>query len=91
MHEFMTMIGIIGSCGGPLMYFLYERGFIRTSDYRFFATNGIAAAMVMIAAAYEFDGGDLGVISQEFCWATISAAGLYRIMRARQNIRKEGF
>ena len=81
MDALMTLLGVFGSCGGTLMYFLYERNFISSSDPKFYIVNGVAAFFVLVACAYKFDGGDIGAIAQEACWMIISGSGVVRLLQ----------
>lgn len=91
MDGIFTIIGVVGSILCILMYLLLERGMARGSDIWYYAVNGIGALMILVAAMYDFDGGDLGAVTQELCWVMISGMGIYRLIKAKQKIRKEGF
>ena len=91
MDSVFTIIGVLGSICCILAYFLLERGYARGSDIWYYALNGIGALMVLIACMYSFDGGDLGAVTQELCWVMISGMGIYRLVRAKQKIKKDNF
>lgn len=91
MDGVFTIIGVAGSILCILMYFLLERGKAKASDNWYYAINGLGALMILMACMYDFDGGDLGAVTQELCWVMISGMGVYRIIRARKKERKEGF
>lgn len=91
MDSVFTIIGVLGSICCILAYFLLERGYAKGSDIWYYALNGVGAAMVLAACMYDFDGGDLGAVTQEMCWVMISGMGIYRLVKAKQKIKKENF
>lgn len=91
MDAIFTIIGVLGSILCILAYFLLERGYAKGSDIWYYVMNGLGALLVLIGAMYSFDGGDLGAVTQELCWVMISGMGVYRLIRAKQKMRSEGF
>lgn len=91
MDAVFTIIGVLGSIMCILMYFLLDKGIAKGSDIWYYAINGTGAILILIGCMGQFDGGDLGAITQELCWAMISFMGIYRLIRAKRKERKEGF
>jgi hypothetical protein len=91
MDAFFTILGVAGSVLCILMYFLLERGKARASDIWYYACNGLGAFLILLAAMRDFDGGDLGAITQELCWVTISGIGVWKLVKQRRKNRNEGF
>ena len=91
MESLFTIIGVVGSIFCILMYFLLERGYAKSTDIWYYAFNGLGAVMILIGAMYSFDGGDLGAVTQELCWAAISFMGVWRMYKLRQTKKKETF
>ena len=91
MDAVFTIIGVVGSIMCILMYFCLERGIAKGSDIWYYAINGLGAVLILVGCMGEFDGGDLGAVTQELCWAMISFMGIYRLTRAKRKDRKEGF
>ncbi len=91
MDAVFTIIGVVGSIMCILMYFMLERGLAKGSDIWYYAINGIGALLILIGCMANFDGGDLGAITQELCWAMISGMGIFRLIRAKKKERNEGF
>lgn len=80
-----TILGGLGAVLCILMYFLLERGYAKSSDIWYYSFNGLGAVLVLIAALYNFDGGDLGAVTQELCWAMISCIGIFKLIRQDKN------
>jgi hypothetical protein len=91
MDSLFTIIGVLGSICCILAYFLLERGYAKGSDIWYYALNGIGAGLVLIGAMYDFDGGDLGAVTQEVCWVMISGTGVYKLIKQRKTQRKDSF
>lgn len=91
MVEIFTIVGVVGSILCLLTYFLMERGLIKSSNPWYYVMNGSGALLILIACISQFDGGDLGAITQNLCWVMVSAMGVYRIIRAKRKERSEGF
>lgn len=68
-----------------LAYFLLERGRLSADGMNYYAINGIGALLVLAAALYRYDSGDLGVAIQELCWITVSLMGISKVMKKRVN------
>jgi len=91
MESIFTILGVAGSVLCILMYFLLERGYAKSTDIWYYACNGIGALLILAGAMYSFDGGDLGAVTQEVCWAGISFIGVYRMIKNKQAQKKEMF
>ncbi len=91
MDGIFTIIGVLGSIMCILMYFLLERGYAKPTDIWYYAINGTGALLILIACMADFDGGDLGAVTQELCWVAISFMGVYKMVQAKRRDRKEGF
>ena len=91
MDGLFTIIGVAGSILCILMYFMLERGQARASDIWYYALNGLGAAMVIIGVMYNFDGGDLGAVTQGLCWVLISGIGVYKLIKKKKAEKREYF
>ena len=91
MDGIYTILGVVGSICCILAYFLLERGYAKGSDIWYYALNGVGALMVLIGCMADFDGGDLGAVTQELCWVMISGMGVYRLVKNKQKQKKEQF
>lgn len=81
MDTIFLIMGLTGSFCCVLMYFLLEQGKIDPKGMKFYGINGLGAFLILIAAAHEFDMGDMGSISLEFIWVVISLMGMWKARR----------
>ncbi len=79
MDAILSILGVLGAVACVGAYFLLERGVFRADGMAYYAANGVGAVLILIAALYEFDGGDMGVVVQEICWITVSAMGMWKV------------
>lgn len=87
MPALMTVLGIAGAALIVLMYALLERKKIPADSARYFAINGLGAALVLISLAYDFDSADLGGVVLEACWIVISGMGIWKALRMKDKIK----
>lgn len=83
MDLLFTLFGVLGSVCCVSAYFLQEQEKISAEQPIYYILNGAGASLVLIGAIYSFDGGDLGAILQELCWAAISAMGLRKVLKGK--------
>lgn len=81
---FVTMTGTVGGVLCILSYFLLERGKLSGEHATYYVLNGVGAVLVLVAVLYSFDGGDIGAIVQELCWAIISLMGVVKVLKGRK-------
>jgi hypothetical protein len=86
MDFLFTIFGVLGSVCCVGAYFLLEQGKLSAEKPTYYILNGLGASLVLIGALYSFDGGDLGAVIQELCWVAISAMGLFKILKVKQNV-----
>ncbi len=73
---FFSLLGIVGASACVIMFFVLERQILSSRSPVFYLVNGTGAFMVLVSAAWSYDGGDTGAIIQESCWCLISLIGL---------------
>jgi hypothetical protein len=83
METLFSIAGIIGAGMCVLAYFLLERGKLSADGMNYYMMNGIGAVLILAAAFYEYDNGDLGVAVQELCWIGVSLMGITKVMKKR--------
>ncbi len=79
----MSVLGVVGAALCVLAYFLLEREKVSAEGYVYYAMNGVGATLVLLAAFWSYDNGDLGVIIQELFWVAISAMGILKGLSKR--------
>lgn len=83
--SFVFMIaGLAGSFLCLLMFFMLEQEKIDSKGMTFYSLNGLGAFLVLVAAARDFDSGDLGTISLELIWTLISLMGVWKAYRRKR-------
>lgn len=86
METIFSIAGVIGAGMCVLAYFLLERGRLSADGTHYYIINGVGAALILAAAFYEYDNGDLGVAVQELCWIAVSLTGITKVLRKRGGI-----
>ncbi|HQX26996.1 MAG TPA: hypothetical protein PKX38_03555 [Alphaproteobacteria bacterium] len=86
METLFSIAGIIGAGMCILAYFLLERGRLSADGMNYYAINGIGALLVLAAALYRYDSGDLGVAIQELCWIAVSLMGISKVYKAKRGV-----
>lgn len=79
-----SVMGILGATACVVMFFVLERQIVSSTSPVFYLVNGVGAFMVLVSAAWQFDGGDAGAIVQESCWSAISLSGLVASLKKRK-------
>lgn len=75
MDAAVSSLGIIGAALCVGVYVLVSAGKISATRPAFYAANGAGSLLVLLAAAFSFDPGDLGALFQEIVWVFVSAFG----------------
>jgi hypothetical protein len=83
METIFSILGVIGAGTCILAYFLLERGKLSADGMNYYVLNGIGALLVLIAAFYSYDNGDLGVAVQELCWIAVSLMGISKVLKKK--------
>ncbi|MGB4106832.1 MAG: hypothetical protein WBK55_03450 [Alphaproteobacteria bacterium] len=83
METIFSIAGVIGAGMCVLTYFLLERGKLSADGMNYYVINGLGAALILVAAFYEYDNGDLGVAVQELCWIAVSLMGIAKVYKEK--------
>lgn len=83
METLFSIAGVIGAGMCVLAYFLLERGRLSADGMDYYLINGVGAALILAAAFYEYDNGDLGVAVQELCWIAVSLMGISKVVKKK--------
>jgi hypothetical protein len=83
METIFGIAGVIGAGMCVLAFFLLERGKLSAEGIHYYVINGVGAVLILVAAFYEYDSGDLGVAVQELCWIAVSLMGISKVFKKR--------
>ncbi len=83
----MSVLGVIGAGLCILAYFLLERQKLNAHSLAYYGMNGLGAFLVLVAAFYSYDSGDLGAIVQEICWVAVSLMGASRVLNKSELVK----
>lgn len=85
METLFSIAGVTGAGMCILAYFLLERGRLSADGINYYVLNGVGALLVLIAAFYSYDNGDLGVAVQELCWIAVSLMGVSKVLKKKES------
>lgn len=81
MDTVAIILGLLGSIITVSVFYLLQSGRLNAQNIIFPLMNGLAAALLLVSIAYEFDMADLGGVLAEVSWLLISLYGVIRITR----------
>ncbi len=84
METLFSIAGVIGAGMCILAYFLLERGRLSSDGLNYYLLNGVGAGLVLVAAFWSYDNGDLGVAVQELCWVGVSLMGITKVLKTKR-------
>ncbi len=83
METIFSIAGVSGAGVCDLDYFLLGCGRLSADGLNYYVINGVGAALILVAAFYEYDSGDLGVALQELCWIAVSLMGISKVVKKK--------
>jgi hypothetical protein len=81
METLMSIFGVTGAALCIAAYALIERGKLNPHGFNYYFLNGLGAFLVLVAAFWSYDSGDLGAIVQELCWVAVSLMGILKVLK----------